>query len=185
MHRSCIEHVRRLMRDFSTFSTLLPLETFVDAIGMTELRDKWADPSSALKLGERLKAKTAQEWMQYLKSKGVADEACVEAVTKLSDLTSDPQLQARGIFVQVPIPSSGCACAAPDQRLELLGSPFRIQRPGADASSHTTASSTSSDPSKPSLGTVSKPGPALGQHNDEILGSLRMEEPLSLTRSML
>lgn len=104
------------------------------------------DQELQIELGKTLATKTALEWEAILSQAGVP----AGAVRSLSTVLDLPQLQGRGLHIEVDVPNAAVG------RTSILNAGFRFAHDGPG---------------------VSDPPPLLGQHTAEILAELGLIEP--------
>ncbi len=90
-------------------------------------------------LADIIRGKTRQQWIAALEQAGVP----CGPINDLREVFEDPQVQARGLQVELPHPSAG--------QVKLVASPMRL----------------SATPPQYDM-----PPPLLGQHTEEVLGEL-------------
>lgn len=126
-------------------------ETYAEMTGVPELHDpKFATPAGRQlhsdEVDDLLKAKwlekTAEEWFHHAQEWRFP----FSPVQTMADISSSPQLQKRGYFVEFPHPAVGT--------LRYPGAPFRM----------------SETPRR-----QNRPAPKLGEHNREVFGELGYE----------
>jgi alpha-methylacyl-CoA racemase len=122
-------------------------ERLCQALGRPDLADKGlADGEEGERVAAELESiflqQSRDEWMAWLEPA----DACVAPVLGPAEVASDPQMQERGAFVDLPV-----AGAEPGAVLRVPGCPIRDGRP-REASTALA--------------------PELGQHTDEILAAL-------------
>jgi crotonobetainyl-CoA:carnitine CoA-transferase CaiB-like acyl-CoA transferase len=114
-------------------------ETFCAAVGRPELAERQLERDGAgprAELEAIFAARTRDEWEAF----AAEHDACVAPVLEGEEPRRDPQLRARGAFVEVPAPREG-------RSIRAIASPVRLR----------------GEPPAP------RPAPSLGEHGDEIL----------------
>jgi crotonobetainyl-CoA:carnitine CoA-transferase CaiB-like acyl-CoA transferase len=127
------------------FVTLAALEprffaAFCEGVGRPDLVVRQlAEPQDALRaeLAAIFAARTRDEWAAF----AAAHDACVAPVLEGDEPRADPQLRARGAFVEVPTPWEGRAMPG-------VACPIRVRGEVAPL----------------------RPAPHIGEHSDEVLG---------------
>ena len=132
---------------------------FCDAAGCPELA---ADPRFATNgkrvenradltrlLGEIFRKRTKKEWVELLEAAGVPNGP----INDIAQVFAEPQVQARGVKVEVPHPVAG--------KLPMVASPMRF----------------SATPLEHKV-----PPPLLGEHTDEVLKGLLGKDPAEIAR---
>jgi crotonobetainyl-CoA:carnitine CoA-transferase CaiB-like acyl-CoA transferase len=127
-------------------------ETFCAAVGRPELAPRQLDDDGAgprAELEAIFASRTRAEWEAF----AAAYDVCLAPVLEGDEPRADPQLRARGAFVDVPAPREGRAIRA-------IASPVRLRDEAV----------------------APRPAPALGEHGDEILreGGFSPEEIAAL-----
>ena len=113
--------------------------SFCQAVGREEWIARQDDSSLIAEVQALFATRTLAEWEDFFADKDV----CCEPVHTLDEVFADPQVQARGILVEVEHPLEGV--------LKQLGTPIKL----------------SDTP-----GTVRTPPPRLGEHTEELLRAL-------------
>jgi alpha-methylacyl-CoA racemase len=114
-------------------------ETFCAAVGRPELAERQLERDCAgprVELEAIFASRTRDEWEAF----AAEHDACVAPVLEGDEPRGDPQLRARGAFVEVPAPREG-------RSIRAIASPVRVRGEPA----------------------VPRPAPSLGEHGDEIL----------------
>ncbi len=114
-------------------------QAFCAGVGRPELSDRQLEDGGRgprAELEAIFATRTRDEWAAF----AAAHDACLAPVLEGDEPRSDPQLRARGAFVDVPAPREG-------RSIRAVASPVRLR----------------GEPVAP------RPAPALGEHGDEIL----------------
>jgi crotonobetainyl-CoA:carnitine CoA-transferase CaiB-like acyl-CoA transferase len=114
---------------------------FCRGVGREDLLDHAFDPPGSeahTAVAEIFAARTREEWRRFASE----HDCCLEPVLGLDEALASPQVQARGLIVELDQPGA-------ERPVRLIGAPFKLSR-------------TPADPAR-------APGPALGEHTDEVL----------------
>jgi crotonobetainyl-CoA:carnitine CoA-transferase CaiB-like acyl-CoA transferase len=78
-------------------------------------------------------ARTRDEWTAF----AAKHDVCLAPVLEGDEPRSDPQLAARGAFVDIPLPRSGGSMPAVGTPVHIRGAPRPVPRPGPEVGEHT------------------------------------------------
>ncbi|HEY6099899.1 MAG TPA: CaiB/BaiF CoA-transferase family protein, partial [Anaeromyxobacter sp.] len=110
---------------------------FCAAVGRPELAERQLDGNGAgpkAELEAIFASRTRAEWIAF----GAAHDACVAPVLEGDEPREDPQLRARGAFVEVPAPGEGRAMPGVATPIRIRGEPAPL-RPAPRLGEHTDA----------------------------------------------
>lgn len=120
--------------------------TFCAAVGRPELAERQLDDGGAgprAELEAIFAGRTRDEWTAF----GAEHDACVAPVLEGDEPREDPQLRARGAFVEVPSPGEGRAMPGVATPIRIRGEPAPL-----------------------------RPAPRLGEHGDQVLAEAGFTE---------